>query len=91
MGFDLLNWLSRHGSSVRFHLLLCVLEGSFLEFIGGIVSTILLLLGFRLSGDVTVNASIRPGHLLSVVGSTLRFFFETLNLLLGFLDVLLRG
>lgn len=69
--------------------LLGVLDGSFLELVGGIVSTILLLLGFRLGGNVTVDTGVGLGNLLSVVGSTLGFFLETCNFFLGLLDVLL--
>jgi hypothetical protein len=69
--------------------LLGVLDGSFLELVGGIVSTILLLLGFCLGGNVTVDTGVGLGNLLSVVGSTLRFFLETRNFFLGLLDVLL--
>ena len=69
--------------------LLGVLDGSFLQLVGGIVSTILLLLGFCLGGDVTVDTGVGLGNLLSVVGSTLGFFLETRNFFLGLLDVLL--
>lgn len=69
--------------------LLGIFDGSFLELFGGVVSTILLLFGFSLGGHVTIDTGIGLGHLLSVVGSTLGFFLETLNFFLGLLDVLL--
>lgn len=88
MGFDLFKLVRSVGTGWVCPLL-GVLDGGFLELVGGIVSTILLLLGFSLGGNVTVDTGVGLGHLLSVVGSTLGFFLETRNFFLGLLDVLL--
>jgi hypothetical protein len=79
-------------SNLCFDSSLLILKRRLLEVVGGVISAILLLVGFSIDGSVTVDGLVLLGGLAGSVGGTIGALIllslKTLDLLLGLGDVL---